>query len=133
MPQLQIQQNCAKIVSKSTIKTKLSEAMPAPDQQFLLPNPQTKDKALDPPVAHKPEDGVELAIEAPQQPQPAKPISFFDLSDEEITAMAQEATRGAVNDLHRRGISTYAMRGSVMYETKPNGEKVIVDNPLSKP
>jgi hypothetical protein len=59
--------------------------------------------------------------------------SFFDLSDEEITAMAQEATKEAVKDLHRRGISTYAMRGSVMYETKPNGEKVIVDNPLSKP
>jgi hypothetical protein len=132
MPQFQVQQNCAKIVSESTIRTKLSETMPVPDQQSLLPNSQTKDKVLDPLVAHKPEDGVELAIEAPQQPQAAEPTSFFDLSDEEITAMAQEATGEAVKDLHRRGISTYAMRGSVMYETKPNGEKVIVGNPLSK-
>jgi hypothetical protein len=99
--------------------------MSAPDQQFLLPNPQTKNKALDPPVAHKQEDGVELAIEAPQQPQAAKPISFFDLSHEEITAVAQRATREAVEGLHKRGISTYSEENGVIIETKPSGEEVI--------
>jgi hypothetical protein len=131
-PQFQIQQNCAKIVSESTIKTKLSKAMPAPDQQSLLPNAQTKDKALDPLVAHKPEDGVELAIEAPPQTQAAEHISFFDLSHEEITAVAQRATREAVEGLHKRGISTYSEENGVIIETRPSGEEVIVEAPLSE-
>jgi hypothetical protein len=50
--------------------------------------------------------------------------SFFDLTDEEISKLAKEATRAAVEDLHDLGISTCGMRDSIMYETKPNGEKV---------
>ena len=58
--------------------------------------------------------------------------SFFNLSDEAIAALAQEATKAAVKDLHDRGISTYGMRDGIMYETKPNGETVKVADPSSK-
>jgi hypothetical protein len=102
------------------------------DQQPFLPNPQTKDKALDPLVAHKQENGVDLAIEAPQQPQATEPVSFFDLSHEEITAVAQRATREAVEGLHKRGISTYSEENGVIIETRPSGEEVIVEAPLSE-
>jgi hypothetical protein len=56
----------------------------------------------------------------------SKTNSFFDLSDEEIYSLAKEATKKAVNDLHNNGISTYGERDGVMYETKPNGEKLKV-------
>ncbi|WP_310417760.1 hypothetical protein [Chamaesiphon sp. OTE_8_metabat_110] len=53
--------------------------------------------------------------------------SFFDMTDEEISALAKQATSAAVKDLHARGISTYGMmRDGIMYETKPNGERVVV-------
>ena len=58
--------------------------------------------------------------------------SFFNLSDVAIAALAQEATKAAVKDLHDRGISTYGMRDGIMYETKPNGETVRVVDPSSK-
>ena len=58
--------------------------------------------------------------------------SFFNLSDEAIAALAQEATKAAVKDLHDRGISTYGMRDGIMYETKPNGETVKVADSSSK-
>jgi hypothetical protein len=53
----------------------------------------------------------------------SKTTSFFDLSDEEISSSAKEATKAAVNDLHKNGISTYGERNGIMYETKLNGEK----------
>lgn len=52
--------------------------------------------------------------------------NYFDLSDQEIASLAQEATRAAVKDLHERGISTYGMRDGIMYETKPNGETFVI-------
>jgi hypothetical protein len=58
--------------------------------------------------------------------------SFFDMTDEEISALAKEATSAAVKDLHERGISTYGMRDGIMYETKPNGEKVAVSEAASQ-
>jgi hypothetical protein len=58
--------------------------------------------------------------------------SFFDMTDEEISALAKEATRTAVKDLHERGISTYGMRDDIMYETKPSGETVAVSEPASQ-
>jgi hypothetical protein len=58
------------------------------------------------------------------QQQEASIDSFFDLTDEEISKLAKEATRAAVKDLHDRGISTYGMRDGIIYETKPNGGKV---------
>ena len=58
--------------------------------------------------------------------------SFFDLTDEEISTLAQAATRAAVKDLHDRGICTYGMRDGIMYETKPNGEKVAVSEASSQ-
>jgi hypothetical protein len=58
--------------------------------------------------------------------------SFFDMTDEEISNLAKEATSAAVKDLHNRGISTYGMRDGIMYETKPNGEKVIVSEAASQ-
>jgi hypothetical protein len=58
--------------------------------------------------------------------------SFFEMTDEEISTLATEATRAAVKDLHHRGISTYGMRDGIMYETKPNGEKVAVSDSASQ-
>jgi hypothetical protein len=58
--------------------------------------------------------------------------SFFEMSDEEISELAKESTRAAVKDLHDRGISTYGMRDGIMYETKPNGEKVVVSEAASQ-
>jgi hypothetical protein len=58
--------------------------------------------------------------------------SFFDMTDEEISNLAKEATSTAVKDLHDRGISTYGMRDGIMYETKPNGEKVAVSDSASQ-
>ncbi|PSB58220.1 hypothetical protein [Chamaesiphon polymorphus] len=58
--------------------------------------------------------------------------SFFDITDEEISTLAKEATKAAVKDLHDRGISTYGMRDGIMYETKPNGEKVSVSDAASQ-
>jgi hypothetical protein len=54
----------------------------------------------------------------------SKTNSFFDLSDEEISSLAKEATKKAVNSLHSSGISTYGERDGIIYETKPNGEKL---------
>jgi hypothetical protein len=60
-----------------------------------------------------------------EQPQELSLIeSFFDMTDEDISALAKEATRTAVKNLHDRGISTYGMNDGIMYETKPTGEKV---------
>ncbi|WP_309728613.1 hypothetical protein [Chamaesiphon sp. OTE_75_metabat_556] len=60
-----------------------------------------------------------------EQPQELSSIdSFFDMTDEAISALAKEATRTAVKNLHDQGISTYGMNDGIMCETKPNGEKV---------
>jgi hypothetical protein len=56
------------------------------------------------------------------QQQEASIDRFFDLTDEEISNLAKEATKAAVKDLHDRGISTYGMRDGIIHETKPNSE-----------
>jgi hypothetical protein len=61
----------------------------------------------------------------------SKTNSFFDLSDEEISSLAKESTKKAVSDLHQKGISTYGERDGIVYETKPNGEKLKVSNASS--
>jgi hypothetical protein len=53
---------------------------------------------------------------------------FYNITDDEISTLANEATRFAVKKLHDRGISTYGMRDGIMYETKPNGEKVKISD-----
>ena len=64
------------------------------------------------------------------QPVTPQTTNYFDLSDEEIARLAQEATRAAVIDLHQHGISTYGEIDGVMYETKPNGETIKVDRDI---
>jgi hypothetical protein len=49
---------------------------------------------------------------------------FYNITNDEISTLANAATKLAVKKLHDRGISTYGMRDSIIYETKPNGEKV---------
>jgi hypothetical protein len=66
------------------------------------------------------------------KPKSSAVVSFFDMTDEEISELAKESTRTAVKDLHGRGISTYGMRDGIMYETKPNGEKVAVSDAASQ-
>jgi hypothetical protein len=53
---------------------------------------------------------------------------FFAMTDEEISTLLNEATRAAVQEFHDRGISTYGMKDGIMYETKPNGEKVKISD-----
>jgi hypothetical protein len=60
-----------------------------------------------------------------EQPQKLSSIDrFYNMTDDEISTLAKEATRAAVKNLQDQGISTYGMRDGIMYETKPNGEKV---------
>jgi hypothetical protein len=66
------------------------------------------------------------------KPEVSAVDSFFDMTDEKISELAKESTRAAVKDLHSRGISTYGMRDGIMYETKPNGEKVAVSDAASQ-
>jgi hypothetical protein len=66
------------------------------------------------------------------KPQSSAVVSFFDMTDEEISELARESTRAAVKDLHSHGISTYGTRDGIMYETKPNGEKVAVSEAASQ-
>lgn len=66
------------------------------------------------------------------KPEVSEIDSFFDMTDEQISDLAKEATKAAVKDLHNRGISTYGMRDGIMYETKPNGEKLAVSDAASQ-
>jgi hypothetical protein len=69
--------------------------------------------------------------ESTAKPELSATDNFFDMTDEEISELAKESTSAAVKDLHDRGISTYGMRDGIMYETKPNGEKVAVSEAAS--
>jgi hypothetical protein len=70
-------------------------------------------------------------VKSAAKPKLSAVDSFFDMTDEAISELAKESTRAAVKDLHDRGISTYGMRDGIMYETKPNGEKVAVSGAAS--
>jgi hypothetical protein len=60
-----------------------------------------------------------------EQPQELSSIDrFYNMTDDEISTLVNEATRLAVKNLHDQGISTYGMNDGIMCETKPNGEKV---------
>jgi hypothetical protein len=60
-----------------------------------------------------------------EQPQELSSIDrFYNMTDDEISTLVNEATRLAVKQLYDRGIFTYGMRDGIMYEIKPNGEKV---------
>jgi hypothetical protein len=60
-----------------------------------------------------------------EQPQELSLIDrFYNMTDDEISTLVNEATRLAVKNLQDQGISTYGMNEGIMYQTKPNGEKV---------